>query len=510
MKQARIEAVRPTSIFQRALTPFIVLLAGVGLTTLMASLEQQSAEREQQLLFEQAVMLEQQTFTDGVDAFFDEFDHAVDFIAATFPGTEEQYQRFFANSPLTNKLSESDPGVTLIEPVALDGVEALEAREHALGNNDFRMLAIGPPIHGEHFVITRTARPVVFGGLSLLGLEVGSLAGEGLFNALPQNGRLVYPLAEEDALNAFFERDETGIERPLLVAILESINEDDSDKAVGWATRFFEPTAIVDQIGQRSDRALNVSVETLGVTKRMVDVDSGSETSYADAALSDHRTFETHGLDWTLSMWADESFGVKAGLLDQTLMWTFGLLVTAALAVLAIWRAIHGHRLSTATFELEHARTLASTDPLTGLLNRQGFMELANQAEFAKGGTVFFIDLDGFKAVNDTSGHAEGDRILRDLAHRIREQFRGIDLVSRFGGDEFVVFAPGLVGAEIEAGIAERVVTAVSASDATVSCSVGTAKRVPHDTTKIQVLIDQADEAMYRAKEQGGDRFVRF
>jgi diguanylate cyclase (GGDEF)-like protein len=510
VKQARSEAVRRRSTFQRAFLPLFVLLAGVGLTTLMAAREQQSAMREQHLLFEQAITHEQQMFTAGVDSYFHEFDDAVAFIASTFPGTKEQYQRFFSDSSLTTGLNEIDPGVTLIEPVELDDVEALEARERALGNGDFRMLALGPPIHGKHLVITRTARPVVFGGVSLAGLEVGSLAGEEFFSSLPQSGQLVYPLADEDSLYSFFERADTGLERPVLVAILESINEDGVDEPVGWAARFFEPSRIIEELGRQSGRSLNVSVEILDTVERMVDVDLDTSTEFADSALSARRTFETHDLEWTLVMWADESFGVETGLLDQSPMWTFGLLVTAALAVLAIWRAIHEHRFSTATFELEHARTLASTDPLTGLLNRQGFMELANQADSAEGGTVFFIDLDGFKAVNDTSGHAEGDRILRDLAHRIREQFRGIDLVSRFGGDEFVIFTPGLVGSEIEAGIAERVVAAVSASDATVSCSVGTAKRVPNDTTEIQGLIDRADEAMYRAKEQGGGRFICF
>ena len=163
--------------------------------------------------------------------------------------------------------------------------------------------------------------------------------------------------------------------------------------------------------------------------------------------------------------------------------------------------------LESRAFELQHARTLASTDPLTGLLNRAAFIDLAEEMDQTRGGTVFFIDLDGFKEVNDTLGHTEGDRVLRKVSELIRAQFRDDDLVSRFGGDEFMIFTPGLYGKHIEKEVAERVVSAISGSTLGVTASVGAAERAPYDLTPIETMIRKADRAMYQAKQAGGDRF---
>ena len=193
----------------------------------------------------------------------------------------------------------------------------------------------------------------------------------------------------------------------------------------------------------------------------------------------------------------------------QSTIWLIGLLATFVLFAASIFWVVNRQLLDTASFELMHARTLASTDPLTGLLNRKGFVEAVDNQDLTSGGVVIFIDLDGFKEVNDTKGHAEGDRVLRAVAEIIRTQFRNADIVSRFGGDEFMVYAPKQRSSAGGQEAADRVVEAISSADLGVTCSVGSAERPPYDMTPVETLIRKADRAMYRAKEAGGNRVER-
>ncbi len=481
------------------------MVIGVALTAIMASFQQDSARREQELLFERQATREQQNFEDHIDDHIDAFEDAVAFVGATFPGTEQQYRRFFEGSPLTGGNSALDPGITLIEPVAPGDVQTLEEREHSLGNTDFSVLSFGTPLGGTHYVITRTAEPVNISGFPLVGLDVGSVAADSLLSDLPQNGRTVYTLEDETVLRSMFSGGDPGASELQLVVMLQSVNDPITAEVRGWAARFFDPVMFVDEMST-SAATINLDIEILGVTERVLDADPGTDSSIDDAPLARRVSHETHGLPWTMSMWADDDFGVKTGLFEQTAVWIFGLLATLVFMIISVWRSLQEHRLSEANFELEHARTLANTDPLTGLLNRTGFLQQSTKLNSTEGGTLFFIDLDGFKVVNDSQGHVAGDQVLRDVARRLREQFRNVDLVCRYGGDEFVVFTPGLAGRGIERGISRRVIDAVSRCNGSISCSLGTAVQMPQTDLEIETLIREADQAMYRAKQAGGGR----
>ena len=482
-----------------------IMIIGIALTAIMASFQQDSARREQELLFERQATREQQNFEDLIDDHIDAFDDAVAFVGATFPGTEQQYRRFFEGSPLTGGSSSLDPGITLIEPVAPNDVGALEEREHSLGNTDFSVLSFGPPLDGTHYVITRTAEPVNISGFPLVGLDIGSVAADALLSDLPENGRTIYILEEQTSLRSMFLGGDGKASELQLVVMLQSVNDPITSEVRGWAARFLDPVVFVEEMAE-SAASINLEVEILGITERVLDSDPATNSSIDDALLVRRVSHETHGLPWTVSIWADDDFGVKTGLFDQTAVWIFGLLATLVFVIISIWRSMQEHRLREANFELEHARTLANTDPLTGLLNRTGFLEQATKLNPADGGTLFFIDLDGFKVVNDSQGHVAGDHVLRDVARRLREQFRNADLVCRYGGDEFVVFTPGLAGRGIERGISRRVIDAVNRCSGSISCSLGTAVQMPQTDLEIEMLIREADEAMYRAKQAGGGR----
>jgi diguanylate cyclase (GGDEF)-like protein len=166
--------------------------------------------------------------------------------------------------------------------------------------------------------------------------------------------------------------------------------------------------------------------------------------------------------------------------------------------------------------QLAHRReleALALTDALTGLANRTLLGDRLQQAlEAPTGGTtdvaVLFLDLDRFKDLNDTLGHAAGDSIIRAISERIRSQTREEETIARTGGDEFVVLLPG---ADVDVGVAvaQRVLAAISrpltieGGEVFLSCSVGVAATSDPGTAPDRLLAD-ADLAMYAAKAAGG------
>ncbi len=152
---------------------------------------------------------------------------------------------------------------------------------------------------------------------------------------------------------------------------------------------------------------------------------------------------------------------------------------------------------------------LASTDSLTGIPNRRAFLErLAAAVEAAAWGhqtVVCLVDLDGFKGVNDTSGHAAGDAMLKAIGSALGGVVRETDTVARLGGDEFAVLADVSVTFSGQM-LAERLcqVVSVVGSRAGVTASVGVAEVEAGDD--VEDLMYRADAAMYRSKSAGGNR----
>jgi diguanylate cyclase (GGDEF)-like protein/PAS domain S-box-containing protein len=164
----------------------------------------------------------------------------------------------------------------------------------------------------------------------------------------------------------------------------------------------------------------------------------------------------------------------------------------------------------------ERIRFLAKHDVLTELPNRSLCIERLQSAmqqarRRAEKVAVLFIDLDRFKNINDSLGHAVGDGLLRSVSDRLLESVRAVDTVSRLGGDEFVVILNGVADVEEIASIVERRLIpavrkphSVGGADLHVSCSVGIAV-FPDDAVDIDSLMRHADAAMYHAKAEGRD-----
>jgi diguanylate cyclase (GGDEF)-like protein/PAS domain S-box-containing protein len=165
----------------------------------------------------------------------------------------------------------------------------------------------------------------------------------------------------------------------------------------------------------------------------------------------------------------------------------------------------------------DRLRYLAYHDPLTSLPNRKFFEEqLEESLKWSQENNLLlgllFIDLDGFKRINDTLGHEMGDRLLITVAKRLNHCLRGSDTVSRLGGDEFTVILPAIPKVEIVAKVAEKILLSVAepiilgGEKANISASIGISI-YPFNSQNSEILIKQADAAMYRAKHFGKSRY---
>jgi diguanylate cyclase (GGDEF)-like protein len=254
-------------------------------------------------------------------------------------------------------------------------------------------------------------------------------------------------------------------------------------------------------------------------------VDGGTQRAAHYTRLSPGRyTFRVQARNED-GVWSDSAATVSLRLRPyfwQT--WWFAAILTAALAALAIlahWlRVTHVAR----KVREETLRAMSLRDELTGLYNRRGLLELADQqmrvAERERRGFILvFVDMDGMKRINDTFGHSQGDRAIVDAAALLRSTFRASDILGRLGGDEFAVIMPEEPGASPESARAEveaacvRLEETVARHNATanrpyrLALSVGMSHFQPGSPVSIEALLDSADRQMYahkREKSAGG------
>lgn len=201
-------------------------------------------------------------------------------------------------------------------------------------------------------------------------------------------------------------------------------------------------------------------------------------------------------------------FGLPAGELGPALV--VGLATTAVTAATSAFQQFALSRRAHSLQKVEHD---AKHDALTGLINRT---ELYRQLDVAvaeandDGSTfgVLFLDLDRFKAINDSLGHDAGDELLRIVAERLKAATRSSDAVARLGGDEFVIVARGLFSPESVVAIASQVLRRfadpvnLNGRQQSISTSIGVAIVSPPDGRSAEELLRDADAAMYKAKQE--------
>jgi len=206
------------------------------------------------------------------------------------------------------------------------------------------------------------------------------------------------------------------------------------------------------------------------------------------------------------NLWTQHAFQI--GSLIEMVMWQ---------RVLAVRQEQLRHAAEHADREREALRSLAHTDPLTGLPNRRG-LQLELENALTRAGSprllgVYLLDLDGFKAVNDRLGHDAGDELLRSVAVRLRTPLRHRDVVARLGGDEFVVMVTDLPGDDEARRLGHKLLEAFAAPFGVrgQACQVGLTigyALAPLDGHDAASLLKRADAAMYAGK-QAGKRTLR-
>ena len=169
---------------------------------------------------------------------------------------------------------------------------------------------------------------------------------------------------------------------------------------------------------------------------------------------------------------------------------------------------------------VERIRHQALYDLITGLPNKRLLEDrvvagLAQAERTGIGFTLFFLDLDRFKNVNDTLGHAAGDQLLKQVAERLQATLRVEDTVARLGGDEFAVLLPRIESVDVATVVADKVWAALQepfmlgTQQLFITSSIGLAV-APHDGEHYDTLLKHADIAMYRAKQQGRNRYAAY
>ena len=187
--------------------------------------------------------------------------------------------------------------------------------------------------------------------------------------------------------------------------------------------------------------------------------------------------------------------------------------------LIAVDRAIHKRNLELKNKDLlRQLEEMATTDPLTGLFNFRQLQvsleqEMIRSQRYGHAFSVFIVDVDHFKAVNDTYGHLFGDHVLKKLGEIMQRSLRNTDRVFRYGGEEFFILMPE-TSREEAAILADRIMDAIrihtfvsDGKSANVTVSIGGAGFPFQSVDKVE-LFKLADHALYKAKESGRDRFV--
>jgi diguanylate cyclase (GGDEF)-like protein len=211
------------------------------------------------------------------------------------------------------------------------------------------------------------------------------------------------------------------------------------------------------------------------------------------------------GLAVTVAMMVGVAFGVDAhAVVSDPPLLVMPLALTIAVAILST-ALMHS--------DVKH-RSEAVMDQLTGMLNRNSLadrtVELAQQSQ-RTGQPVGLIvgDLDHFKQVNDSHGHAAGDAVLKDVAYRLRKQLRAFDLAYRIGGEEFLVLLPGAdleQTAAMAEGLREGIAAETVGAGLRVTMSFGVSASSDGSAFEYKSVCARADAALYRAKRGGRDR----
>jgi diguanylate cyclase (GGDEF)-like protein len=416
-------------------------------------------------------------------------------------------------------------GVSVVERVPASALAAFQARRdadpafatlvggdvervHAAGRKSYCLLSDGALIGGG---FSRDLGHVLQGDWCLRSSEVGGSQAL-LLQAQTDTGQLlVLPVTVQTVhtiifQTAFYKRG----------AKLTTVAQRRA-ALVGWVISTFDVAAIV-HAALGASHHLSVSLYHSNPGRRGELIDQEGDTS-AGGSLSYSRTLQIDGR-WSVAVSGAPSTGAPSADGQGLVVLTAGLVVSALLfALVLVLARSREHALGMVRRRTGELRHQALHDALTGLPNRVLALDCAEQmlaTDERRHVAALYVDLDGFKQVNDTFGHAIGDELLRMVAGRLTTVLRAGDMAARLGGDEFVVLLAGIGPDTAPKRVAERLLEALArpydlgatvGRQLSVTASIGLAEG-PRDSA--DELLRDADLALYEAKAAGRNRYERF
>ncbi len=479
-------------------------MIGLLITGFVAGARSSTLRHERDLLFGAQAAEIQQAIVTTADQKVNDFRAAVNFVGTTHPGPIEQYQAFF-NRELPD-LSAQDPGIMVLEELHVLDLDGLVEREREIGNTNFEVTVFPSPVENR-LIVTRTTNDIELFKLPLEGLDVTLVRETLVPSGLPDDEFQLHIADSKQLVDFVNGNTEETLLDDLTAVLIGSISNDQA-RFPGYVVRFDSLRTYLSVLDDTDLTDLNVELWAEGVDRPVGQRLSNRAIARDEADMESSQSVETATLAWRIDVWANEDFGPNIGLFEQRSIWAIGIALTSMACFSLLWRDRTNRRLDHAQVELAHVRTLAATDGLTGLLNRAGLVDAAREIDSQTPAALFFVDLDGFKAVNDEHGHEHGDSVLREVAAALNSIFRSDDLVGRLGGDEFVVFTIDTGGPDYIRQISDRITTRIAEADSRITASLGVATRSLGDDTDVKTMLRTADEAMYEAKRAGGDRFT--
>lgn len=441
---------------------------------------------------------------------------------------------------ITSKLSRLRlPGAAGVAFVVSTGdidVTAVQAYWRARGAHGLTLASAGPGQEHMFLVFNRA----LDGGVTTAGRDL-SLAPEPS-DALRMSratgkvtASLTYVLFKDRALPA----DRQQMSFMLAAPITASLGTPDFGQFRGWIVLSMRGGDFVEEAQRSQSRGVSVTLADLSTSTPTVVSQPTTGTVARAGALSRLRPITVGQRQWQLRLESTESLQATADRRISALTLGIGVLITLLVAAMAGIlfgarnRAMDKVDRATAALQDDIRRRTAVEaqlrqreielhhralhDPLTELPNRNLFHERVDHAiaTHSRGNTtlaVLFIDLDGFKQINDTFGHGTGDAMLIEVAARLRDSTRTGDTVGRFGGDEFAVLTEQIGTLQDATIVADRIVSAlqrpfnIDGQTCHVTASAGVA--IYRDGDNADTTIRSADKAMYYAKAAGKNHYA--
>jgi diguanylate cyclase (GGDEF)-like protein len=420
-------------------------------------------------------------------------------------------------------------GVAFVVPASDDQIPATQAYWRSRGATGLSLYKTGADVQHKFVIFSRSFT----GSAQNPGRDLSALPEtEDALRIAREIGAFTLSRAHVLLRDRMLPLDQQQMSFTLAVPVYGRPGTARSGIVLGWVTMGVRGRDFLTQVlHSESQGAIKLSLNDPAASDSVIAAVTGG-TAMRAPGLSRSRILVVGHRDWRLTVrpTTDLLSVTDRRSTDLTMLTgaVFTALLTALVGVLAGGRARAMDRVDAATAALrqdierrqaleKELQRLAFHDPLTGLANRSLFYDRVTQAMRSHSRSdetfaVFFIDLDGFKQVNDELGHSAGDIVLCEVADRLRACLRDGDTVARFGGDEFAVILERLAVPDDVHITAERIVQAVQQPidvgrrEARVTASVGIALNRAGDTA--DDILREADLAMYTAKTTGKCRHV--